>query len=100
MKIIKDIYKAPLFQLRIQIKKVTMKEQDQQYRYAGNCVKNVDAQDRLIPQQTQEKIRLRGLLHCGKDLIARQPAQSTGCSELSTLNARVCQAQTQDNSIY
>ena len=54
VKIIKDIYKSPLFQLRIQMKKVIMKEQDQQYRYAGYYVKNVDAQVRLIPRQTQE----------------------------------------------
>ena len=73
------------------MKKVIMKEQDQQYMYASYFVKNVDAQDSRIPQQTQVKIRLRDLLHCGKDLIARQPAQSTVCSELSALNARVCQ---------
>ena len=63
-----------------------MKEQDPQYRDAGYYVKNVDAQDRLIPWQTQAKIHLRGILHCGKDLIARQPAQSIVCSELSALN--------------
>ena len=38
-KIIKDISKAPLFQLMIQMKKVIMKEQDQQYRYVGYYVK-------------------------------------------------------------
>ena len=82
------------------MKKVIMKEQDQQYRYAGYYVKNVDAQDRLIPQQTQAKIHLRGILHCGKDLTARQPAQSTICSELSALNTRVCPVRLMDSSIY
>ena len=70
------------------MKKVIMKEQEQQYRYVGYYVKNVDAQDRLIPQ------------HCGKDLIARQPAQSTVCSELSALNTRVCLIRLMDNPIY
>ena len=51
----KDTYKASLFQLRIQMKKVIIKEQDQQYRYAGYYVKNVDAQDRLIPRQNPSK---------------------------------------------
>ena len=40
-KIIKDMYKAPPFQLRIQTKKVAMKEEDQQYKYAGYSVSNV-----------------------------------------------------------
>ena len=100
LEIIKEIYKAPLFQLRIQMKKVIVKEQEQQHRYASCYVKNVDAQDHLIPRQTQAKIHLRGILHCGKDLIARQPAQSTVCSELSALNTRVCPVRLMDISIY
>ena len=39
----------------------------------------------------QVNICLRGLLHCGKDLISRQLAQSTVCSELSALNTWFCQ---------
>ena len=92
-----DLCKGRLCQLRIQMEKIIKKEQDQQYWYASYYVKNVDAQDRLIPRRTQAKVHLRGILHYGKDLIARQPAQSTVCSELSTLNTRICPTHGQLN---
>ena len=74
-KIMKDMYKVPLFQLRISIKKVVMKEQEQQYKYAGYSVSNVVC----IPQTDLFHIEPReampkGLLHSSKDLGERQPA--------------------------
>ena len=74
------------------MKKVIMKEQDQQYRYAGYYVKIVDALDHLIPRQTQAKIHPRSTL-CGGtgqlNILTSTPAMelcTDCCSQRDTGN--------------